>query len=91
MTTKADRLQIRVDPDDKRVLERAAQVSHLSLSAFVTQAAVERAEVLLAERLVVTLPAEAAEAFSAALNRPAEVNERLAAALQRRRGFRFVD
>ncbi len=90
-TLKDDRLQIRVNPDEKRLLERAAQAAHLSVSAFVVQAAAERAESLLAERQVITLSPAAAEAFSIALNRPAEVNARLATALKRKRGFRFVD
>lgn len=90
-SVKDERLQIRVKPDEKRLLERAADAAHLSVSAFVVAAAAERAESVLAERQVVALPAAAAEAFSIALNRPGEANERLAAALQREREFRFVD
>ncbi len=90
-TVKDERLQIRVHPDEKRLLESAAQASHLSVSAFVVQAAAERAEVVLADRQLVTLSPAAAEAFSEALNRPASVNQRLAKALKRPRGFRFVD
>ena len=40
---KADRLQIRVDPADKALLERAAAAAHLNVSAFVVQAAAARA------------------------------------------------
>lgn len=90
-TVKDERLQIRVDPERKRLLERAAAASHQSLSAFVVQAAALYAEQALAERSVISLGPDAAEAFSAALERPAEVNDRLAAALQRKRGFRWVD
>ena len=88
---KDDRLQIRVTPEEKRLLEQAAQASHLSVSAFVVVAAAERAEYVLTERRIVALPASAAEAFSVALSQPGRVNERLAAALGRPRGFRFVD
>jgi uncharacterized protein (DUF1778 family) len=88
---KDERLQIRVKPDEKRLLERAAEAAHLSVSAFVVAAAAERAESVLAERQVVVLAPAAAEAFSVALTRPGEVNDRLAVALKRRRGFRFVD
>jgi uncharacterized protein (DUF1778 family) len=90
-TVKDERLQIRVHPDEKRLLESAAQASHLSVSAFVVQAAAERAEVVLADRQLVALSPAVAEAFSEALNRPASVNQRLAKALKRPRGFRFVD
>ncbi len=91
VTVKEDRLQIRVDPDEKRLLESAAHASHLSVSAFVLQAAAERAGLLFAERQAITLSPDAAEAFSTALNRPGEVNARLAVALRRKRGFRFID
>ena len=37
-TVKEDRLQIRVNPADKALLERAAAASHLNVSSFVVQA-----------------------------------------------------
>lgn len=91
VNVKDERLQIRVNPEEKRLLERAADAAHLSVSAFVVAAAAERAESVLAERQVVAFSPEAAEAFTIALNQPGQVNARLAAALGRRRGFRFVD
>ena len=90
-TTKDERLQIRVSPDEKRLLELAAAAAHASVSAFVVSAAAERAEYVLAERTIVRLAPAAAEAFSLALNEPGRVDERLAAALGRPPGFRFVD
>lgn len=90
-TTKAERLQIRVDPADKALLERAAAASHLNVSAFVVQAAASRAEEIMAERSSIRLSPDAAAAFSHALERPAEVNDRLAAALRRKRKFSWLD
>jgi uncharacterized protein (DUF1778 family) len=90
-TTKEDRLQIRVGPADKALLERAAAASHLNLSAFVVQAAASKAEEVLAERSSIRLSTRAAAAFTEALERPAEVNHRLARALRRRRKFTWVD
>jgi len=90
-STKDDRLQVRVDPADKRLIERAAAASHLNVSAFVVQSAAMRAEEVLAERPVIGLTPEAAQAFSEALSRPAAVNERLAEALRRPRKFRWLD
>jgi uncharacterized protein (DUF1778 family) len=90
-TLKEERLQIRVDPADKALLERAAAATHLNVSAFVVQAAASRAEEILAERSSIRLSAEAAVAFSEALERPAEVNDRLARALRRRRKFSWLD
>jgi uncharacterized protein (DUF1778 family) len=90
-TVKDERLQIRVDPGDKSLLERAAAASHLNVSAFVLQAAAARAEEILAERHTIRLDAKAAGAFSEALQRPARVNERLAEALRRPRTFTWLD
>ncbi|MGH2668366.1 MAG: DUF1778 domain-containing protein, partial [bacterium] len=88
---KEDRLQIRVNPAEKRLLEQAAQSAHLSVSAFVLQAASQQAEQLLAARQTITLNPEAAEVFAKALSEPAAVNERLRAALRRPRKFRWID
>jgi uncharacterized protein (DUF1778 family) len=88
---KDDRLQLRVDTASKRRLETAAREAHLSVSAFVIQAACRAADDLLAERQTIHLPPEAAAAFTEALNRPAQVNERLAAALQRPTKFTWLD
>ena len=90
-TIKEERLQIRVDPTDKLLLERAAAATHLNVSAFVLQAAAAKAEEILAERSSVQLSREAAVAFSEALERPAEVNDRLARALRRKRKFSWLD
>jgi uncharacterized protein (DUF1778 family) len=89
--TKEQRLQIRVDPQEKQLLERAADATHQNLSAFVLQAAALHAEEVLAERSVIALSPHAAQAFSEALAQPASVNARLAAALDRPRDFRWVD
>lgn len=90
-TIKEERLQIRVGPADKALLERAAAASHLSVSAFVVQAASSTAEEVLAERSSIRLSADAATAFTEALKRPAEVNERLASAMRRERKFSWID
>lgn len=90
-TTKDDRLQIRVAPEQKRALEDAAAAVHLSVSAFVLQAAEMRADSVLTERTLVRLGPAAAEAFAAALDSPASVNERLAEALRRPRRFGWLD
>jgi uncharacterized protein (DUF1778 family) len=90
-TLKEGRLQIRVGPTDKALLERAAAASHLNVSAFVMQAAASRAEEVLAERSSIRLSREAALAFTRALERPAEVNDRLASAMRRRHKFSWLD
>jgi uncharacterized protein (DUF1778 family) len=88
---KESRLQIRVQPADKHLLERAAAATHLNVSAFVLQAAASRAEEVLAARQSIRLSPPAAAAFSEALKRPARVNERLSKALLRPRAFSWLD
>ena len=88
---KDDRLQLRIDPAAKQRLERAAEAAHQSVSAFVLQSAELRAEQVLADRLIITLGAPAAEAFATALQQPAQVNDRLAAALARPAGFSWLN
>jgi len=90
-TAKDERLQIRVGPADKALLERAAAAAHLNVSAFVVQAAASKAEEILAERSSIRLTREAAVAFTEALERPAEVNDRLATAMRRKRKFSWLD
>ncbi len=90
-TVKDDRLQIRVGPTDKSLLERAAAASHVNLSAFVLQAAAARAEEILAERHTIRLSTQAAKALDEALQRPAQANQRLADALRRPRKFTWLD
>ena len=88
---KDDRLQLRVDAVAKRRLEEAASEAHLSVTAFVLQAANLAADDVLAERRAFRLSADAAVALTEALNRPARVNERLAKALQRSAKLSWLD
>lgn len=91
MATKEQRLQIRVDPESKQLLERAASATHQNVSGFVLGAASRYAEEVLADRQVIALSPRAAQAFTEALAQPARVNERLGAALERPRRFRWAD
>lgn len=91
MNTKLERLQIRVQPEEKRRLEAAAAAAHLSVSAFVLAAAESRAEELIAERQVISLTPEGSRALTEALERPAQVNERLALALDRPSKYTWID
>ena len=78
-----ERLQVRVDAVTKRRLEDAAAATGVSFSAFVVQAAQVQAAQVLADRTVLALSGEVADAFEAALARPGQVNEQLLAALKR--------
>jgi uncharacterized protein (DUF1778 family) len=66
-------LSVRVSPNERALLEAAAEQSRTSLSDFMRRKSVEAAELEILNRSVVTIPAEDWEAFEAWINRPAEV------------------
>jgi uncharacterized protein (DUF1778 family) len=57
MVVKSDRLEARVSPEQRARLEWAASRSGVSLSAFVINAAVERADELMAGEMSTPVPA----------------------------------
>ena len=72
-TSATSILSVRVNPDERAILEAAAEQARTSLSDFVRRKAVEAAEADVLNRTIVTIPAEHWEAFEAWINRPAEV------------------
>ncbi len=65
-------LSVRVNPDERALLEAASEQARTSLSDFVRRKALEAAEIDVLERSVVTIPAKDWEAFEAWVARPAE-------------------
>ena len=65
-------LSVRVNPDERALLEEAAEQAHTTLSDFVRRKALEAAETDVLNRAVVTIPAEDWASFEAWLERPAE-------------------
>jgi uncharacterized protein (DUF1778 family) len=65
-------LSVRVNPDERALLEAAAEQSRTSLSDFVRRKALEAAEADVLNRTVVTIPARDWDAFEAWINRPAK-------------------
>jgi uncharacterized protein (DUF1778 family) len=65
-------LSVRVSPNEKAILEAAAEQSRTTLSDFMRRKAVEAAETAMFYRGIVTIPAKDWEAFEAWINRPAE-------------------
>lgn len=63
----------------------------MNVSAFVLQYALRAADEVLAERQAIRLDPAAAAPFTEALNSPAQVTARLAAALQRPAKFAWLD
>jgi uncharacterized protein (DUF1778 family) len=75
------KLDLRVSPAAKAKLQAAASAVHRSMSDFVMESALARAEDTLAERRVFGLDAEKWAAFQAALDAPARPLPRLQALL----------
>jgi uncharacterized protein (DUF1778 family) len=77
-------LSVRVNPDERAILEAAAEQAHTSLSDFMRRKSLEAAEMDVLNRSIVTIPAKDWEAFEAWVNRPAEVIPALAELARRR-------
>ncbi len=65
-------LSVRVSPDERAILEAAAEQSRTSLSDFIRRKSLEAAELEMLDRSIVTIPAKDWEAFEAWINHPAE-------------------
>ncbi|NES00561.1 MAG: DUF1778 domain-containing protein [Symploca sp. SIO1B1] len=76
-SARSERLDIRISPQAKRWLIAAAEAQHKSLSEFVLDTAITKAETVLAERRVFSLSADAWDAFQAALDAPPQSYPRL--------------
>jgi uncharacterized protein (DUF1778 family) len=79
-TTRSEKLDLRLTPDAKRALQAAAVVAHRSVSQFVLESALSRADEALADRRTFGLSATQWKAFMAALDaspRPLPRLERL--------------
>ncbi len=70
VAVKSDRLEARVSPEQRARLELAATISGTSVSAFVVDAAVERAEELVAAQMSTTVPADYFDRLLSAIDEP---------------------
>jgi uncharacterized protein (DUF1778 family) len=76
-TTRSEKLDLRLTRNAKRMLQAAAAASHRSVSEFVLESALSRAEEALADRRNFGLSATQWKAFMAALDAPARPLPRL--------------
>jgi uncharacterized protein (DUF1778 family) len=67
---RTEKLDLRLTPQAKQRLFAAAEVQQRSVSEFVLQSALERADEALADRRLFSIPAEKWGAFLAALDAP---------------------
>ncbi len=80
---KNDRLELRLEPERRRLLDEAAAASGVSTSAFVLDHATEAARSVLADRTHFVLPNDRWDAFVELLERDARPMPGLAAFLAR--------
>ncbi|WP_343231222.1 DUF1778 domain-containing protein [Rhodomicrobium vannielii] len=65
-------MSVRVSPDERAILEAAAEQSRTTLSDFMRRKALEAAEIDVLGRTVVTIPTESWERFEAWIGEPAK-------------------
>lgn len=81
-TTRSEKLDLRLTWNAKRALRAAAAASHRSVSEFVLESALARADEALADRRTFDLDAKQWKAFLAALDAPPRPLPRLKRLLQ---------
>jgi uncharacterized protein (DUF1778 family) len=80
--TRIEKLDLRLTPSAKRALQIAARAAHRSVSEFVLESALARAEESLPDRQRFGLTAEQWNAFQAALSAPLRPARRIAKLLK---------
>jgi uncharacterized protein (DUF1778 family) len=80
-------LSVRVNAQERAILEAAAEQAHTSLSEFMRRKAIEAAEIEALDRKIVTLPAPDWEAFEAWIARPAEAIPAVAELARRKKSW----
>ncbi|MEP7052117.1 MAG: DUF1778 domain-containing protein [Pseudomonadota bacterium] len=83
----SEKLELRLSPEAKQTLSAAATAAHRSISDFVLESALTRADETLAERRHWGLGAEVWRAFLAALEEPVRELPRLRRLLRSRSVF----
>lgn len=84
VATRSEKLDLRLTAADKRALQAAASAARRSVSEFVLESALARAEEALPDRRVFGLDAAAWAAFQAALDAPVRAAPRMARLLDER-------
>ena len=88
MTSKSARLRVHMTPEQKRLVEQAAEVAGQTMASFVRAAALERAQATIAQAPRTVLSPRDWEAFQRLLAEPPEptpaLRRALAAALRDR-------
>ena len=75
--SKSERIELRLTPSTKRIIQEAATAAHRDLSEFVLQSSLTEAEIALSRRNHFILNAENWDKFVELLDRPATENPAL--------------
>ena len=81
-TPPRDTLNLRIRPEERGLIDRAAMITGKTRTDFVLEAARRAAEEALLDRTVLTVSPEAYAAFLARLDEPPRPNERLRRTMQ---------
>lgn len=81
-TRKSERFNLRLSPDAKQRIERAASFEGQTVAGFILSSALSRAEQSIAEHEIMVLERRDADVFFDALLNPPRMNPRLIAALE---------
>lgn len=76
-SNRSEKIDIRITPEAKRLLQQAAKERHTTISQFVLESALNSASEVLAERSRIGLDAEQWTAFMAALDAPPRRHPRM--------------
>jgi uncharacterized protein (DUF1778 family) len=79
---KRETLNIRIKPEERRLIDRAAKVRGKNRTDFVLEAARSAAEEALLDQSIITASPEAYAAFLARLDMPPQPNDRLRKTMQ---------
>ena len=90
MAVKTDRLEARLSPDERERIEQAASTAGLSVSAFVVEVAVERADQIIAAATTTVVPADDFDDLLAALDDSGDAPRLAEAAKRSRRSNRIA-
>lgn len=80
--TRRDTLNLRIKPEERGLIDRAATITGKTRTDFVLEAARRAAEEALLDRTVFTVSPEAYAAFLARLDEPPQPNDRLRRTMQ---------
>ncbi|MBB3105343.1 DUF1778 domain-containing protein [Azomonas macrocytogenes] len=82
LPAKRETLNIRIKPEERSLIDRAAKVRGKNRTDFVLEAARAAAEEALLDQTIITVSPEAYANFLSRLDMPAQPNERLRKTLQ---------